>query len=194
MLKTATAVVFVVAAVTTTTAQTIDDFEGYADTPALLAVWDFATGLDTTTPNPSTGTQSMYEEGFNYDHGQGSYVQRLFEPGLDLTGKTLYGWARRDAASVATVGFRLSATDGEGVSCFTPVLLVTDTSWHRLDLGMEEHCSLLDATNITKIWYGAGNYSDVIGDIFVNYDDLGTAFFADSFETGDASRWSGMLP
>jgi hypothetical protein len=188
------AIVFMAAIGPTATAQVIEDFEGYSDTPALLAVWPFATSLDTATANPSTGTQSMYKQSFDLSLGHGSYVHRLFDPGLDLSGQSIHGWARRDPGSVDTVGFRIWAEDGSGVMCLSPIVLVSDSSWHRLDLGMVEDCSLVDTTNITRIAYQMTNYTDVTGHVYSNFDDLEIGSFFDGFESGDTSSWSATLP
>jgi len=194
MLKIVMAAAFAAAAVPTATAQVIEDFEGYADTQALLAVWPFATSLDTSTANPSTGMQSMYKQSFDLSLGQGSYIHQVFNPGLDLSGRSLHGWARRDPGSVETVGFRIWAEDESGVSCISPVVLVSDSSWHRVDLGMVEHCGSVDTTNITRIAYQLTNYTDVTGHVYSNFDDLEIGLFVDGFETGDTSSWSSTLP
>lgn len=187
------------ACATSLSAQIIDDFESYADTSDLQAIWPFATALDTATPNPANGTQSLRREGFTQGDGFGWSTIRDFDPPLDLSvALGLEVWVRRDPAAVSTLRFTIFATDGDGLSCAPQGnSLITDTEWHRSVLSFPDFCGAVNLSDIVRINLGVTNKSGGPGDIFANFDDLAVFFediFDDGFETGDTSSWSAVLP
>lgn len=193
------AVVFIALSMASSaSAQVIDDFESYTDTPDLQAAWRFATSLDTTTPTPGPGTKSLRREGTTTGDGSGVFVLREFDSPVDLSGLAgLEVRARRDPASVSTVYFSVFTRDGSGNSCGPQNLpLVSDSEWHTSILPFPEFCGAVDLADIVSITLSVTNKSGQMtdADVFVNFDDLRGALLQDDFESGDTSWWSATVP
>jgi hypothetical protein len=182
-------VLFLVAAVAP--AQLLDDFESYEDQTDLQSVWSNGE-LDTTTPNPGVGTQSL-ERSEPTDPESGWAVERDFSVPLDLEGEKVAVQVRRDPASVATTGFSMALHDGKN-SCLSEFFERTDTAWHELLLDLPAECSdsSLDASQVVSIHLTVWNFTDGSGVAMTagNFDDLVHYLERDGFESGDFSGWT----
>ncbi|MDA8020730.1 MAG: hypothetical protein MPN21_25100 [Thermoanaerobaculia bacterium] len=178
-------------------AQTIDDFESYEDTADMQTVWLFGS-LDTVTPNPETGVQSLRRETFSPENGSGVFSVQFFDPPLDLSSSLgLEFWGRRDPTSVSIVQFDVTIRDPSNSTCSRQGPLVTDAEWHLSTLTFQDSCDGVDLSNITQINLSVLNQSGAPGDLRANFDDLAVIFddiFEDGFETGNTSIWSATVP
>jgi hypothetical protein len=176
--------------------QIFEDFESYSDTPGLQVVWSFAQ-LDTTTPNPGTGTKSL-KRGGEATYLSGYYSAASGDGSEDLSDEDIGVLARRDPGSVSPTGLQLEIRDGSSLSCFSPVVEVTDTSWHAVDVdpqGSNCQSSGIDVTDISVVRLWVFNRMNVGGsfDIAANFDDLAIFLARDGFESGDLSGWSSFV-
>jgi len=175
--------------------QVVEDFEGYADTGELNVVWLYAE-LDTSTPNPGMGTQSLRRSGES-DQGSGYNSPGMADGPTDLSGLKIGVLARRDPSSVSPTGLQIEFRDGVGVPCLGSILSVSDTSWHAIEADpLSETCgsSGIDLTDITTVLLHVYNMSESIGTVTGNFDDLTIFLARDGFESGNFSGWDVVEP
>ena len=176
-----------------TSAQLIEDFETYEDTPDLLNHW--TTGiLDIATPNAGAGTQSLLRGTDSPGNGSGTSTRTTYSPPLDLTGNDeLVVQARRHPLSAFPLRFSIAAIDLSGNSCIAePQPLLSDTEWHTIVLDLESRCGAVDLDEIDQIMLSVLNYSGGPAEILGNFDNLTArsgALFADGFEGGNTNLW-----
>jgi len=171
--------------------QLIDDFESYVDTADLQTVWHYG-DLDTTTPNPGSGTQSLYRGGVS-GPGSGTFDYMDFGSSVDLSGETVSIMVRRDPGSVVPTGVFVGVRDVHGVPCSINYVMLTDSEWHELvhDL-TDPNCDLqgLDPTVISRVEAHVTNFGE--GDPMLtaaNFDDLRHYLHRGGFESGDFTGW-----
>ena len=173
-------------------AATIDDFETYIDTVDLQTMWDFTAELDTTTPNPGSGTQSLRSQDFT-DSGESIMTRTSFSPALDLTSASgISLWVRRISGSVDAVQVSMTIRDFLIFPCRTmnpPT--ITGFEWQKIELDLDD-CGGLILSDIIELSITATNETDGPGAVMVSYDDIEVNFdlFDDGFESGNASSWS----
>jgi hypothetical protein len=175
--------------------QIIDDFESYADTGELAAVWT-GTVLDTVTVTLAPGSQSLSREDLDVAPGSSSLTLRDFDPALDLSGLPgLEVWVRRIFPLNADIRFNLLVWDaGFSDNCASPSTTITDSfKWHRILLSFPDHCDELDVSQIMRIQFIVSNNGPTQG-VLVNFDHLAVAMLQDGFESADTSRWSLTVP
>jgi len=176
-------------------AQIVEDFEGYVDTADLDTVWLYGE-LDTSTPNPDVGTQSLRRSG-EAAPGGGYHSDGMADGPTDLSGLDIGILARRDPGSVSPTGFQIAVRDGSYIPCFGAIVAATDTAWHAVDLDMQsETCqsSGIDPTDITTVVLNIYNQSGSTGMVIGNFDDLTIFLARDDFESGNFSGWDVVEP
>lgn len=179
-----------VACATVARAQLIDDFESYADTPALQTAWSFGT-LDDSTPNHAAGSRSLRRSG-TVPPLSGLIVFHDFAAPLDMTSERVSVWVRRDPASLVPTSANLGLSDGTSSYCSPPSTDFTDTAWHRIVFDVAAPsggCDGIDLTHVTRVLLFIDNVTGSGGLIAANFDDLEHYFFRSDFEDG-TSGWS----
>lgn len=173
-------------------AQVVEDFESYESTPDLASVWEFATELDTTTPNPGPGSKSLRLQDDVGPFG-GLFSTNTFDEPIDLSGVQVSVWIRRDPASVTPTNVLIDFGDDSAGGCSTGFVPITGSAWQRLILDLDS-CGSLDAAAVAYVSLSASNPSDSSGTLAANFDDIGVFVFVDGFESGGTTRWSIALP
>jgi len=178
-------------------AQIVEDFESYASTPDLQTVWLYGE-LDTTTPNPGIGSQSLRRSGTAM-YQSGYYSAISGGKAVDLSAEDLGVQGRRDPGSVSPTGLQVEIRDGSNLGCFSPMLEVTDTEWHAVDLDPQSESCLssgIDLTDVSLVRLWVFNRQNAGGEfaIAANFDDVTVFLARGDFESGDFAGWDVVEP